>query len=65
MSLLYGTLEKPLQPFRPDLKFATFNGVIFFTYWQKIWMVIFQDDILACFDSAAAAYHQRKIMYAI
>ncbi len=28
-------------------------------------MVIFQKDILSCFELGAASYHQRKIMYAI
>ncbi len=65
MSMLYGCIEKPLQPFKPDLKFVTFNTIIFFTYWQKIWMVIFQNDILGCFDKYAEEYHYRKIMYAL
>lgn len=65
LTLFFTALAKPLQPFKPDLKFLTFNTAIFFTYWQKVWMVIFQNDILNCFDNGATSFNVRKIMYAI
>lgn len=65
LTLFFTALAKPLQPFKPDLKFLTFNTAIFFTYWQKVWMVIFQNDILSCFDNSAPSFSVRKIMYAI
>ena len=65
MGLLYNTLQTPLKPFSPELKFTTFNLTLFFTYWQKVWMVIFQNDILSCFDHEAKSFRSKAIMYDI
>ena len=65
LGLFFTCLNKPLQPFKPDLKFTCFNIVIFFTYWQKVWMVVFENDIIQCFDNEAESFHRRRIMYAI
>lgn len=65
MGLFYNSLKTPLKPFHPDLKFVTINTTLFFTYWQKIVMVIFQNDIIACFDQDAPSFNIRKIMYCL
>lgn len=65
LGLFYNTLQQPLKPFNPDLKFVTLNTTLFYTYWQKVFLVIFQNDILSCFDSAAPSFNSKKIMYCI
>ncbi len=65
LGLFYNSLVEPLRPYNPDLKFATINTTLFFTYWQKILMVIFENDIIACFDQHADSFHRRKIMYCL
>lgn len=41
ITLFYKCLQKTLRPFKPDLKFTTFNITLFFIYWQKVWLVVF------------------------
>jgi len=63
MSMYYGSIQKQLRPFKPDLKFITFNSTMFYTYWQKVWMVFFQNRLLACFDHTAPIYNYKKVTY--
>lgn len=63
MSLYYSAVQNQLRAFHPDLKFTTFNLTMFFTYWQKVWMMIFQNRILACFDHQGHVYNYKKVMY--
>lgn len=34
-------------------------------YWQKVWMVFFQSNLMACFDQDAPQYYSKKLMYCI
>ena len=65
MSLFYNSLQAKLKPFKPDLKFMTFNSTMYYAYWQKVWMVIFQNKLMACFDYNAPTYYPKKLMYCI
>lgn len=65
MSMFYNALQAKLQPFKPELKFVTFNTTMYYTYWQKVWMVLFQDKLMACFDPTAPSYYPKKLMYCI
>jgi hypothetical protein len=65
MSMFYNALQAKLQPFKPELKFITFNSTMYYTYWQKVWMVIFQNRLMACFDPNAPSYYPKKLMYCI
>lgn len=65
MSMFYNSLIKKLKPFKPDLKFMTFNSTMYYAYWQKVWMVFFQNRLLACFDHTAPSYYSKKLMYCI
>lgn len=65
MSMFYGAIHKKIMPFKPDLKFVTFNSTMYYTYWQKVWMVFFQNRIMACFDSSSPVYYSKKLMYCI
>ena len=38
---------------------------MFFTYWQKIWIAVFKDNILNCFDKGAENYHHIKVIDSI
>lgn len=49
MCLFNTCLEEPLKPFKPQLKFLSINAIVFFTYWQKIWIAVFRNNILNCF----------------
>lgn len=65
MSMFYNCLHEKLAPFRPSLKFITFNSTMYYTYWQKFWMMFFQNKISACFDLHAHIYGNKKLMYCI
>lgn len=65
MSMFYGAIHKKLMPYKPDLKFMTFNTTMYYTYWQKVWMVFFQNNLMACFDSSASVYYSKKLRYCI
>jgi hypothetical protein len=65
MSMLYGCLKQQLRPHTPDLKFITFNSTMYYTYWQKFWMMFFQNRISACFDLTAHVYGNKKLMYCL
>ena len=65
MTLFYNSLQAQLKPFKPDLKFITFNTTMYYTYWQKVWMVFFQNRLMACFDYSAPSYYPKKLMYCI
>lgn len=62
MCLFNTSLEEPLKPYKPALKFISINAIIFFTYWQKIWIAVFKDNILNCFDKSAENYHHIMVM---
>ena len=48
--LFYHALRQPLYPYSALLKFLTIKITIFFTFWQRIALTIFQGQILSGFD---------------
>ena len=60
--LFYHALNKPLAPYAALLKFLTIKITIFFTFWQKIMIVMFQKEFLACFDHNATSFHHAEIV---
>jgi hypothetical protein len=65
MAMFYSGMHRQLLPFKPDLKFVTFNSTMYYTYWQKVWMVFFQNRLMACFDHQAPVFYSKKLMYCI
>lgn len=65
MSMLYSSLREKLRPFKPELKFMTFNSTMYYTYWQKVWMVVLQGRLMGCFDHSAPSYYSKKLMYCL
>lgn len=65
MSMFYGSMHTKLKPYKPELKFITFNTTMYYTYWQKVWMVFFQNRLMACFDHDDPVYYSKKLMYCI
>ena len=55
--LFYHALSKPLAPYSALLKFLTIKITIFFTFWQKITIIMFEEEFLACFDSHAPSFN--------
>ena len=60
--LFYHALSKPLAPYSPLLKFLTIKITLFFTFWQRIMITIFEEDFLACFDEEADNFNSREII---
>ena len=63
--MLYNCLSEKLKPYKPDLKFMTFNAAMYYTYWQKVWIVFFQNELVACFDQSPASFSSKKLLYCI
>ena len=57
--LFYHALRQPLHPYSALLKFLTIKITIFFTFWQRIALTMFQDQILDGFDQEAPSYNSR------
>lgn len=60
--LFYHALSHPLAPYSALLKFLTIKITIFFTFWQRIMIVMFEEQFLACFDEQAENFNERKII---
>jgi magnesium-transporting ATPase (P-type) len=60
--LFYHALSRPLAPYAALLKFLTIKITIFFTFWQKIMIGIFEEQLLSCFDTHAPAFHKLEIL---
>jgi len=45
--LFYQIMNKELNSFKPLLKFLSVKGVLFFTYWQQMFLAIFSNQIAA------------------
>ena len=63
--LFYHALSKPLAPYSALLKFLTIKVTIFFTFWQRIMIVMLEEDMLACFDKHAPNYNHREIVFSL
>ena len=57
--LFYHALSKPLAPYSALLKFLTIKVTIFFTFWQKIVIVMFEEQFLTCFDHESPHFDHR------
>lgn len=55
--LFYHALHKPLAPYSPLLKFLTIKITLFFTFWQKIMISIFEEQFFGCFDHKAESFN--------
>jgi len=55
--LFYHALSKPLAPYSALLKFLTIKITIFFTFWQRITIVMFEEQFMACFDEYAPNFN--------
>lgn len=60
--LFYHALSKPLAPYSALLKFLTIKVTIFFTFWQRIMIVMLEEDMLKCFNMEAANFNHREIV---
>ena len=60
--LFYHALSKPLAPYSALLKFLTIKVTIFFTFWQRIMIVMLEEDMLKCFNEEAANFNHREIV---
>lgn len=60
--LFYHALNKPLAPYSALLKFLTIKITIFFTFWQKIMIGIFQDQFISCFNQHAHSFNRTEIL---
>jgi hypothetical protein len=60
--LFYHALRHPLAPYSPLLKFLTIKITLFFTFWQRIMISIFEEQFLECFDHEANNFHERTII---
>lgn len=60
--LFYHALSHPLAPYSALLKFLTIKITIFFTFWQRVMIGIFQDQFLSCFDQSAVSYNSPEIL---
>lgn len=60
--LFYHALNKPLSPYSALLKFLTIKVTIFFTFWQKIMIIILETEFLSCFDHEAPHYNHRELI---
>ena len=65
MAMFYSGVHRQLLAFKPDLKFITFNSTMYYTYWQKVWMVFFQNRLMACFDHQTPVFYSKRLMYCI
>jgi hypothetical protein len=43
----------------------TFNAAMYYTYWQKVWIVFFQNELVSCFDQSPATFSSKKLLYCI
>ena len=55
--LFYHALHKPLAPYSPLLKFLTIKITLFFTFWQKIMITIFEEQFFNWFDHSAESFN--------
>lgn len=60
--LFYHALHKPLAPYSPLLKFLTIKITLFFTFWQRIMITIFEEQFLECFDQEAESFSTSTII---
>ena len=63
MRLLFNCLKGDLKQFKPNDKFFLIVSTIFFIFWQRALISIFQYEILACFDQQATHYHIHKLRF--
>ena len=63
--LFYHALNKPLAPYSALLKFLTIKVTIFFTFWQRICIIMFEEQILSCFNHEAPSFDGHAIVSSI
>lgn len=60
--LFYHALRHPLAPYSPLLKFLTIKITLFFTFWQRIMISIFEEQFLSCFDHQAPHFEAHTVI---
>ncbi len=63
--LFYHALKIPLAKYSPLLKFLTIKITLFFTFWQKIVLHAFWDEILLNFDHNVKGFNPDEIINSI
>ena len=65
MVLFYHAYQKPLAKYNPLLKFLVVKMTLFFTFWQKIFLALFSEELLTVFDNNAKGFNGEDIIHRI